>query len=174
MQHQSSLATKQRQAQNAPPSINENSESEHIDDERGGKKVTEWTVKWLQQAHEGPNTSTTDQKNNKDNMASASCPSTAPSATYDNMDDLVTTTTHPGVASNVSSHMVSMATVPDDLDKDNSAVNGHTSCTTMETRSINDMDSSGNEDEKTDKRQEPINAEGFLIDMQVQAIDDVT
>ncbi|KIK73025.1 hypothetical protein PAXRUDRAFT_179466 [Paxillus rubicundulus Ve08.2h10] len=59
--------------QNTPPSVDKNSELEHADNERGGKKVTDFTtdsycpyshysVKWLWRAHEGPNTSTTNQK----------------------------------------------------------------------------------------------------------------
>ncbi|KIJ21130.1 hypothetical protein PAXINDRAFT_6899 [Paxillus involutus ATCC 200175] len=103
----------------SPPSVDENSESEHADDERGGKKATERTVKQLRRAHKGP---TTNQKNSKDDMAGASRPSAAPSATYDNMNDPVTTTARPGVASNVSSCAVSAkSTVPDD--EDDSAVN---------------------------------------------------
>ncbi|KIJ07279.1 hypothetical protein PAXINDRAFT_19523 [Paxillus involutus ATCC 200175] len=107
MQHQSSPATEQ--------SVDENSESEHADDERGGKKATERTVKRLRRAHEGP---TTNQKNN--DTAGASRPSAAPSATYDDMNDLVTTTARPGAASNVSTRAASVATVPDD--KDDSAI----------------------------------------------------
>ncbi|KIJ09235.1 hypothetical protein PAXINDRAFT_17655 [Paxillus involutus ATCC 200175] len=52
----------------------------------------------------------------KDDAAGASRPSTAPSATYDDMNDLVTTTARPGAASNVSTRAASVATVPDDED----------------------------------------------------------
>ncbi|KIK79120.1 hypothetical protein PAXRUDRAFT_28474 [Paxillus rubicundulus Ve08.2h10] len=105
------------------------------------------TMKRLWQAHKGPNASTTNQKNSKVNVAGASHPSTAPSATYDNMNDPVTTTACPGVASNISSCTASIATVPGG--EDDSTVNGHTSHMTMEIRSINRVDSSGNKDEKT-------------------------
>ncbi|KIJ18013.1 hypothetical protein PAXINDRAFT_9099 [Paxillus involutus ATCC 200175] len=115
--HRTKAGTKCVASNASPPSIDENSESEHADDERGGKKATERTVKWLWRAHEGP---TTNQKNSKDDVAGASCPSAALSATCDDMNDPVTTTTRPGAASNVSSRVAS-TTVPDD--EDDSAVN---------------------------------------------------
>ncbi|KIJ11841.1 hypothetical protein PAXINDRAFT_15294 [Paxillus involutus ATCC 200175] len=113
--HRTKVGTKRAASNTSPPSVDENSESEHADDERGGKKATEQTVKRLRRAHEGP---TTKQKNN--DTAGASRPSAAPSATYDDMNDPVTTTARPGAASNVSTRAAS-ATVPDD--EDDSAVN---------------------------------------------------
>ncbi|KIJ13855.1 hypothetical protein PAXINDRAFT_13403 [Paxillus involutus ATCC 200175] len=111
--HRTKAGTKRAASNASPLSVDENSESEHADDERGGKKATERTVKRLRRAHEGP---TTNQKNSKDDAAGASRPSAAPSATYNDMNDPVTTTTCPGAASNVSSRAASVATVPDDED----------------------------------------------------------
>ncbi|KIJ04548.1 hypothetical protein PAXINDRAFT_22159, partial [Paxillus involutus ATCC 200175] len=97
-------------------------------------------------------------------------------ATYskDETTGPVTTTAHPSAASNVPSHAASVTAVPDD--EHDSAVNGPTSRMTMETRSINHGDFGDKDDdgEKTDEQQEPIDAGGSLVDVQVQVINDIT